>query len=125
MVRRAWLLTSACCLITALTLIARPFTAQGRGAGSYAPKGPFQQLSGEFQYDYKRYGAVGKDWEGSCTRGMPYAVVDTHANPKGGRDGWPAVEFIVRFLGPMKSDNPKCAFEIRDGREVKTLKPPN
>ena len=27
------------------------------------PKGPFHQLTGEFQYDYKRYGAVGKDWE--------------------------------------------------------------
>ncbi|MGA2224886.1 MAG: hypothetical protein ABSH41_10630 [Syntrophobacteraceae bacterium] len=86
------------------------------------PKGPFQQLTGEFQYDYKRYGAVGKDWENSCTREMPYAVVDAHANPEGGRDGLPSVEFIVWFLGPMKSDNPKCTFKILDGGEVKALK---
>jgi hypothetical protein len=86
------------------------------------PKGPFRQLTGEFQYDYKRYGAVGKDWECSCTREMPYAIVDAHANPEGGRDGRPAVEFTVWFLGPMRSDNPKCTFEISDGGEVTTIK---
>ena len=63
MVRKVYVLIIACCLITALMLITRPFTAQGRGGGCYVPKGPFQQLSGEFQYDYKRYGAVGKNWE--------------------------------------------------------------
>ena len=46
------------------------------------PKGPFQQLTGEFQYDYKRYGAVGKDWESGCTREMPYAVVKHMLIPK-------------------------------------------
>ncbi len=53
---------------------------------------------------------------------MPYAVVDAHANPEGGLDGWPAVEFKVWFLGPMASDNPKCNLEIADGGKVKALK---
>jgi hypothetical protein len=52
---------------------------------------------------------------------MPYAVVDAHAlNPQGVGGGQPSVEFIVWFLGPMKSDNPKCTFEISGG-EVKAL----
>ena len=122
MVRRIYVLISACCLITALILITRPFTAQGRGGGCYVPKGPFHQLAGEFQYDYKRYGAVGKDWEISCTREMPYAEVDAHASPEDGSGGRPMVEFIIWFLGPMKSDNPKCTFEISNGGEVKALK---
>lgn len=92
------------------------------GGGLYAPKGPFQKLSGEFQYDYSRYGAVGKDWESSYTRKMPHAAVDVRANPEGERGGLPAVKFIVWFLGPMKSDNPKCTFEIADGGEVKAIK---
>ncbi len=86
------------------------------------PKGPFHQLSGEFQYDYKRYGAVGKDWESSCTEQMPSAIVDAHANTEGGPGGWPTVEFIVWFLGPMASDNPKCTLEITGGGEVSALK---
>ncbi|MGO9531539.1 MAG: hypothetical protein ACLP3B_10205 [Syntrophobacteraceae bacterium] len=92
------------------------------GGGFYAPKGPFQKLSGEFQYDYSHYGAVGKDWESSRTRQMPYVIVDAHANPKGESAGLPAVEFIVWFLGPMTSDSPKCNLEITDGGEVKALK---
>ena len=92
------------------------------GGGFYAPKGPFHHLTGEFQYDYERYGAVGKDWKSSCTRKMPYAVVDAHANPEGERGGLPAVKFIVWFLGPMTSDSPKCTVEIADGGEVKAIK---
>ncbi len=122
MVRKIFLLISSCCLITALMLITRPFAARGRGGGCYVPKGPFHQLTGEFRYDYKRYGAVDKDWESSCTREMPYALVNAYANPEGGRDGWPAVEFKVWFLGPMASDNPKCNVEIADGGEVKAFK---
>ena len=122
MVQRVWLLLSTFCLITALTIIAWPFIVQGRSGGYCAPEGPFQRLTGEFQYDYKRYAAVGKDWKSSCTREMPYSAVDAHVNPENGRDGWPAVEFIVWFLGPMKSDNPKCTFDISDGGEVKALK---
>ncbi|MGO8944629.1 MAG: hypothetical protein ACLQJ7_13270 [Syntrophobacteraceae bacterium] len=119
--RKIHLLISACCLTTTMILITLPLKSSGRGGGCYAPKGPFQQLTGEFQYDYKRYGAVGKDWESSC-RETPYAVVNAHANPVGGRGGWPAVEFTVWFLGPMESDNPKCTFEISDGGEVEALK---
>ena len=100
MVRKIYVLISAGCLITSLVLVTLPFSSEGRSGGCYAPKGPFQQLSGEFQYDYKRYGAVGKDWESSCTREMPYAVVEAHANSEGG-GGLPSVEFIVWFLGPM------------------------
>ncbi len=119
MMRKIYVLISAGCLITSLVLVTLPFSSEALSGGCYAPKGPFQQLSGEFQYDYKRYGAVGKDWESSCTREMPYAVVDAH--PEGG-GGLPAVEFIVWFLGPMQSDNPKCNFKIADGGEVKALK---
>jgi hypothetical protein len=94
--------------------------ASGHGGGGfYAPKGPFHHLTGEFQYDYKRYGAVGRDWEGSCTR---KTVVDTYADPEGERGGLPAVKFIVWFLGPMTSDSPECTFEIADGGEVKNIK---
>ncbi|SPF32190.1 exported hypothetical protein [Syntrophobacter sp. SbD1] len=122
MVRKICVLISTCCLITALMLIARPPDSPARGGGCYVPKGPFQQLTGEFVYDYKLYGAVGKDWEGSCTRETTCALVNAHANPEGGRGGWPAVEFTVWFLGPMKSDNPKCTFEISNGGEVKAIK---
>jgi hypothetical protein len=124
MMRKSSLLVSTCCLITALAFINRPFTAQGRGGGCYEPKGPFQQLAGEFQYDYRRYGAVGKDWESSCTREMPNAAINAKAliNPEAGHGDWPAVEFTVWFLGPMESDNPKCTFEISDGGDVKALK---
>jgi hypothetical protein len=124
MVRKISLLISAYCLITSLTLITRPFTTQGGGGGCYAPKGPFKQLTGEFQYDYKRFGAVGKDWESSCTPEMPYAAVNANAriNPEDGHGDWPAVEFIVWFLGPMRSDNPKCIFEITDGGQVLAFK---
>ncbi len=86
------------------------------------PKGPFHQLSGEFQYDYKRYGAVGKDWEGGCTEQMHYAIVDAHASTEDEPCGWPAVEFTVWFLGPMTSGNPKCTVEITDGGEVSLIK---
>jgi len=122
MVRKIYVLISACCLITTLMLITLPFSSSGRGGGCYVPKGPFHKLTGEFQYDYSRYGAVGKDWESSCTRETTYAIVNAHAYPEGGRGGWPAVEFIVWFLGPMASDNPKCTFEIPDGGEVKAIK---
>ena len=122
MVRKIYVLISACCLIITLILIIRPFTVQGRGGGCYVPKGPFHQLTGEFQYDYERYGAVGKDWESTCTREMPYAFVNAHASPEGGRDGLPAVEFKVWFLGPMASANPKCNLEIAGGGEVKAFK---
>jgi hypothetical protein len=120
-VRSIYVLIGASCLIITLILVTRPFTAQGRGGGCYVPKGPFQQLTGEFQYDYKRYGAVGKEWESVCTREMSYAIVKAHANPEGGGGSWPEVEFIVWFLGPMKSDNPKCTFGISDGGEVKAI----
>jgi len=53
---------------------------------------------------------------------MPYAVVDARANPESESTGLPAVEFIVWFLGPMTSDNPKCTVEIADGGEVKAIK---
>ena len=53
---------------------------------------------------------------------MPYAVVDAHPNPEDNSGGLPTVEFIVWFLGPMASDNPKCNLEIAHGGEVKTLK---
>ncbi len=118
MVRKIHLPVSACCLLITLILCTWPFSSPGRCGGCYAPKGPFRRLSGEFQYDYERYGAVGKDWENSCTPEMPYAIVSAHANPEGDRGGLPAVEFIVWFLGPMKSDNPKCTFEILNGGEV-------
>jgi hypothetical protein len=53
---------------------------------------------------------------------MPYATVDAHADAEGGSHGWPEVEFIVWFLGPMKSNNPKCTFEISHGGEFKAFK---
>ena len=121
--RKIHVLIGTCCLIIALALIIRPFAVQGRGCGFYAPKGPFRILSGEFHYDYKRYGAVGKDWESSCTREMPYTAVNAHAlNHQGGTGDWPIVEFTVWFLGPMRSDNPRCTFEISGGGEVNAVK---
>ena len=41
MVRKIYVLISACCLITALMLIIRPFMAQGRGGGCYCLRGHF------------------------------------------------------------------------------------
>lgn len=122
MVRKIYAPISACCLVFTLILILWPFSSLARCGGCYAPKGPFRQLSGEFQYDYERYGAVGKGWESSCTRETPDAVISAHANPEGGRSSRPAVEFIVWFLGPMESGSPKCTFEISNGGEVKAFK---
>jgi len=122
MVRKIHVSISLCFLLTVMALMIRPFSVKGRGVGFYNPRGPFQKLSGEFNYDYKRYGAVGKDWERGYTLEMPYAAVTAHAlNPAGGSGGWPAVEFIVSFLGPMRSDNPKCTFEISGGGEANTI----
>lgn len=116
-----YLLIGAC--LIGLLLIPWWFNAQGRGGGCYNPKGPFKQLSGKFRYDYYRYGSVGRDWESDCTREMPYAAVKAHGlNPEGGGGGGPSVEFVVWFLGPMKSDNPKCTVEISGGGEVKAIK---
>jgi hypothetical protein len=84
--------------------------------------GPFGILSGEFKYDYTRYGAIGKDWESDCTAKMPHAAVNAHAvTAAGGCDHWPSVEFEVGFLGPMKSDHPKCTFEIEGGGRVENI----
>jgi hypothetical protein len=117
--RRIYALIAIFSMMAALALLILPFTAQSRGGGCYAPKGPFQQLSGEFRYDYERFGAVGKNWELGCTSEMPHCAVEAHSlKPEDGCEDRPSVEFTVWFLGQMGSDNPKCLFEIMNGGQV-------
>jgi len=122
MVRKIYVLIITCCLMTILMLLARPFAAHGRGCGSYAPEGPFQMVTGEFKYNYTRYGAIGKDWESDCTSQMPHAAVNAYAQSStGGSGNCPSVRFGVWFLGPMQSDHPKCTFEIVGGGRVENI----
>ncbi len=121
MVRKILLLIS---VVTALIYSMQPFTAQGHGghgvaSSFYSVKGPFQQISGEFSYDYNRYGAVGKNWERHSTSKMRYAGVDADAlKTKSGEVGSPSVRFRVWFLGPMVSKRPKCTFKIGGGGKI-------
>jgi hypothetical protein len=110
--------------------LARAYAAHGHGggsaghgrSGSFGSKGPFQTLTGQFIYDYTRYGAIGKNWESDSTAKMPNAAVNAYAVSATGQGGnCPSVRFRVWFLGPMKSDHPKCAFEIAGGGRVENI----